>query len=153
LGPDGAILAMAEVYEGIWGTHQSTSKMKWLLRRSSFYWSAMITDCFKYYRGCQVRQKFGDLQLVPAAELHPIIKAWPFRRWGLSFVGEIYPSLLKRHWFVLVALDYFTWTLVVTLNNMTHREVIEFVIEHIIHRFSIPQTYELGDFFYVKRGV
>ena len=23
---------------------------------------------------------------------------------------------------------------------MTHREVIEFITEHIIHRFSIPQT-------------
>ena len=23
---------------------------------------------------------------------------------------------------------------------MTHREVIEFIIEHIIHRFGIPQT-------------
>ena len=28
----------------------------------------------------------------------------------------------------------------VPLKNMTHREVIQFTIEHIIHRFSIPQT-------------
>jgi transposase InsO family protein len=42
---------------------------------------------------------------------------------------------------VLVATDYFTkWTEVVALKNMTHREVIEFIIEHIIHRFDIPQT-------------
>jgi hypothetical protein len=33
LGPDDAILAMAEVHEGICGTHQSAPKMKWLLRR------------------------------------------------------------------------------------------------------------------------
>jgi hypothetical protein len=74
LGPDDAILAMAEVHEGICGTHQSAPKMKWLLRRSGFYWPNMIADCFKYYKGCQVCQKFGDLQLVPAAELHHIIK-------------------------------------------------------------------------------
>jgi hypothetical protein len=79
LGPNDAILAMAEVHEGICGTYQSTPKMKWLLRRSRFYWPNMIADCFKYYKGCQVCQKFGDLQLVPAAELHPIIKPWPFR--------------------------------------------------------------------------
>ena len=30
LGPSDAILAMAEVYEGICGTHQSAPKMKWL---------------------------------------------------------------------------------------------------------------------------
>jgi hypothetical protein len=141
LGPDDAILAMAEVHEGICGTHQSAPKMKWLLRRSGFYWPNMVADCFKYYKGCQVCQKFGDLQLVPAAELHSIIKPWPFRGWGLDFIGEIHPSSSKGHRFVLVATDYFTkWTEVVALKNMTHRKVIEFIIEHIIHRFDIPQT-------------
>jgi hypothetical protein len=37
LGIDDAILAMAEVHEGICGTHQSALKMNWLLQRSSFY--------------------------------------------------------------------------------------------------------------------
>jgi hypothetical protein len=73
LGPDDAMLAMVEVHEGICGTHQSTPKMKWLLRRSGLYWSNMIADCFKYYKVCQVCQKFGDLQLVPATEIHHII--------------------------------------------------------------------------------
>jgi transposase InsO family protein len=42
---------------------------------------------------------------------------------------------------VLVATDYFTkWTEAVALKNMTHKEVIEFTTEHIIHRFGIPQT-------------
>jgi hypothetical protein len=54
LGPSDAILAMAEVHEGICGTHQSAPKMKWLLRRSGFYWPNMIADYFKYYKGCQV---------------------------------------------------------------------------------------------------
>jgi hypothetical protein len=101
----------------------------------------MIADCFKYYKGCQVCQKFDDLQLVPAAELHPIIKPWPFRGWGLDFIGEIHPSSSKGHRFVLVATDYFTkWTEAVALKNMTHKEVIELITEHIIHRFGIPQT-------------
>jgi hypothetical protein len=79
--------------------------------------------------------------LVPAAELHPIIKPWPFRGWGLDFIGEIHPSSSKGHQFVLVATDYFTkWTEAIALKNMTHKEVIEFITEHIIHRFDIPQT-------------
>jgi hypothetical protein len=42
---------------------------------------------------------------------------------------------------VLVATDCFTkWTEVVPLKNMTQKEVIEFIIEHITHRFDIPQT-------------
>jgi hypothetical protein len=79
--------------------------------------------------------------LVPAAELHPIIKPWPFRGWGLDFIGKIHPSSSKGHQSVLVVTDYFTkWTEVVALKNMTHREVIEFTTEHIIHRFGIPHT-------------
>jgi hypothetical protein len=43
--------------------------------------------------------------------------------------------------FVLVATDYFTkWTEAVPLKNMTCKELIEFITEHIIHRFDIPQT-------------
>jgi hypothetical protein len=42
---------------------------------------------------------------------------------------------------MLVATDYFTnWTEAIPLKNMTHRKVIEFITEHIIHRFGIPQT-------------
>jgi hypothetical protein len=42
---------------------------------------------------------------------------------------------------VLVATDYFTkWMEDVPLKNMTHREIIHFISEHIVHRFSIPQT-------------
>ena len=42
---------------------------------------------------------------------------------------------------MLVAMDYFTkWTKIVPLKNMTHREVVEFIREHIIHRFGIRQT-------------
>ena len=131
---------MAEVHEGVCGTHQSALKMKWLLRRAGFYWPTMIADCFKYYKGCQVCQRFGDIQMVPVAKLHPIIKPWPFRGWGLDFIGEIHPSSSKRHRFVLMATDYFTkWTEAVALKNMMHKEVIEFITEHIIHRFGIPQ--------------
>jgi hypothetical protein len=52
---------MAVVHEGICGTHQSAPKMKWLLIRSGFYRPDMISDFFKYYKGCEVCQKFDDL--------------------------------------------------------------------------------------------
>jgi transposase InsO family protein len=42
---------------------------------------------------------------------------------------------------MLVTTDYFTkWTEVVPLKNMTHIEITKFITEHVIHRFSIPQT-------------
>jgi hypothetical protein len=60
---------------------------------------------------------------------------------GLDFIGEIHPASTKAHRFVLVATYYFTkWVEIMPLKNMTHREVIDFVLEHIIYRFGIPQT-------------
>jgi hypothetical protein len=68
----------------------------------------MLNDCFRYYKGCKLCQKFGDVQLSPAAMLHPIIKTWPFRMWALDFVDQIYPTSSNGHRFMLVAMDYFT---------------------------------------------
>jgi hypothetical protein len=73
--------------------------------------------------------------------LHHIVKPWPFSGWGLDFIGEIHPSSTKGHRFVLVTTDYFTkWVEVVPLQNMTHRELIDVVMNHIVYRFDIPQT-------------
>jgi hypothetical protein len=56
-------------------------------------------------------------------------------------IGQIHPPSSKGHHFMLVATNYFTKrTEVVPLKNMTHKKVIEFIAEHIIHRFGIPQT-------------
>jgi hypothetical protein len=42
---------------------------------------------------------------------------------------------------VLVATDYFTkWMEAVPLKNMMHKELIYFILEHIIYRFAICQT-------------
>jgi IS30 family transposase len=73
--------------------------------------------------------------------LHPIVKQWSFHGWALDFVGQIHPASSKGHRFVLVATDYFIkWTEAVPLKNMTYRDVIQFISEHIIYRFGIPQT-------------
>jgi hypothetical protein len=97
LGSDQARMAMGEVHKGICGTHQSALKMKWLLRRASFYWPTMMADCFCYYKGCDECQRFGNVQLVPTVMLHSIIKPWPFCDWGLDFIGQIHPPSLKGH--------------------------------------------------------
>ncbi|KAL1340019.1 hypothetical protein AAHE18_U087100 [Arachis hypogaea] len=78
-------------------------KMRSVLYRKHVYWPSMIKDCIDYAKACQECQKHGSIQQIPAAELHLIIKPWPFREVGQS-------------------------------------EIIDFVEEHIIHRFGIPQT-------------
>jgi hypothetical protein len=73
--------------------------------------------------------------------LNPIIKPWPFRGWGIDLIGQINPSSSKWHKFVLLATDYFTkWVEAIPLKKVTSENMVEFVKEHIIYRFGIPQT-------------
>ena len=112
-----------------------------MIRRNGYFWPTMLKDCFTYYRGCQECQKFGSVQRVPASAMNPIINPWPFRGWGIDLIGQIYPPSSKNHKFILVATDYFTkWVETIPLKNVTSKEMIEFVKEHIIYRFGIPQT-------------
>jgi hypothetical protein len=53
LGPIELNWLLHEVHEGTSRTHQSAHKMKWLIRRSGYYWPTMLEDCFKYYKECQ----------------------------------------------------------------------------------------------------
>jgi hypothetical protein len=95
LGSDQARVVMGEVHEGICGMHQSAPKIKLLLHRADFFWPTMMVNCFLYYKGCEECQRFENIQLVSAAMLHPIIKSWPFRGWGLDFIGQIHPHLSR----------------------------------------------------------
>jgi hypothetical protein len=141
LGPEEAKEMMSEVHDGLCGAHQSANRMKWVIRQAGCFWPAMLEDCFEYYKGCQDYQKFGNIQRVPASALNPIIEPWPFRGWGIDLIGQINPPSSKGHKFVLLATDYFTkWVEEIPLKKVTSKNLVEFVKEHIIYRFGIPQT-------------
>jgi hypothetical protein len=141
LGEEKAKVAVREVHDGIYGAHQSADKMNWLLRRAGFYWPTMMDDYAKYQKGCEVCQRFVNIQLAPTGVMNSIVKPSPFRGCGLDFIDEIHPRSSKGHRLILVPTDYFsTWTEAVPLRSMRHREVINFVQEHLIYRFGVPQT-------------
>jgi hypothetical protein len=87
LGPEEAKRMMSEVHDGICGAHQSAYHMKWVIRQARCFGPTILEDCFKYYKGCQDCQRFGNIQRVPASTLNPIIKPWPFRGWGIDLIG------------------------------------------------------------------
>jgi hypothetical protein len=113
--------------------------MKWLIRRSGYYWPTMLEDCFKYYKGCQACQRFGKIRIVPVSVMNPIVKPWPFRGWGMDMIGKINPPSSKGHQFILAITDYFTeWVEAIPMKSVASKDVINFVKEHVIHRFGIP---------------
>ncbi|XP_038679461.1 uncharacterized protein LOC119980737 [Tripterygium wilfordii] len=74
------------------------------------------------------------------ADIHPIVKPWPFRGWVIDIIGKIYPTS-KNHGFLMIATDYFTkWVEVVPIKKVEHSDMVEFVKEHLIYRFGIPES-------------
>ncbi|XP_059664025.1 uncharacterized protein LOC132309757 [Cornus florida] len=53
-------------------------------------------------------QEHGPVQRVPAINMQPVVKIWPFRRWALDFIGKLTPSSADGHTYIMVATDYFT---------------------------------------------
>ena len=59
----------------------------------------------------------------------------------MDLIGKIYPTSSKGHKFILVAIDYFTkWVEAMPLKKAKQKDVIQFIKEHIIPRFGIPQS-------------
>jgi hypothetical protein len=79
--------------------------------------------------------------MVLASVMNPIIKPWPFRGWGMDMIGKINPPSSKGHQFILAITDYFTkWVEAVPMKSVESKDVMNFVKEHVIHSFGIPQT-------------
>jgi hypothetical protein len=59
----------------------------------------------------------------------------------MDMIGKINPPSSKGHQFILAITDYFTkWVEAVPMKSVASKDVIQFVKEHVIHRFGIPQT-------------
>ena len=64
----------------------------------------------------------------------------PFQQWGLDFIGEINPSSLGQHKWILTAIDFFTkWVKAIPTRNATDKVIIDFIEENILSRFGCPQ--------------
>jgi hypothetical protein len=73
--------------------------------------------------------------------MNPIIKPWSFRGWGMDMIGKINPPSSKGHQYILAITNYFTkWVEAIPMKSVTSKDVINFIKEHVIHRFEISQT-------------
>jgi hypothetical protein len=147
LGKEEAKNLMSEIHEGTCGAHQSAFKIKWMIRQNGYFWPTILEDCFRYYKGCQECQRFGNVQKAPASAMNPIIKPWPFRGWAIDLIGQIYPPSSKGHKFILVATDYFSKCVeVIPLKKVTSANMIDFIKEHIAIMTDQGTMFTLGEF-------
>ncbi|XP_070037059.1 uncharacterized protein [Nicotiana tomentosiformis] len=73
-----------------------------------------------------VHQIHADMIRVPPNELNATSSPWPFSAWVM---------------FILVAIEYFTkWVEAVSYKAVTKKVVVDFVRDHIVCRFGVPES-------------
>jgi transposase InsO family protein len=59
----------------------------------------------------------------------------------MDMIGKINPSSSKGHQYILAIMDYFSkWVEGIPMKSVISKVVINFIKEHVIHKFGIPQT-------------
>ncbi|XP_027169602.1 uncharacterized protein LOC113769344 [Coffea eugenioides] len=94
-----------------------------------------------FVRRCIKCQMHGDILRAPLTELHSMIAPWPCSMWGMDVIGTIDPPASNEHRFILVAIEYFTkWVEAESFKHVTKKVVANFLRDHIICRFGVPET-------------
>eukprot|EP00253_Pinus_taeda_P020814 PITA_20814 len=97
-------------------------------------------DVKKFFVSCHKCQIFeGKRKLLPLP-LKPISTEKHFQQWGLDFIGEIHPSSLGQHKWILTATDYFTkWVEVIPCRQANDSTIIQFLESNILSKFGCPE--------------
>jgi len=129
---------MAELHEGICGSHVGGRALMLRITRGGFFWPTMKGDCIEYVRKCESCQKHADWSHAPPEILHSISTPWPFHTWGIDILGP-FPKAVKQFKFLIVAVEYFTkWIEAEPVAVISGGRIREFIWKNIICRFGVP---------------
>nr|XP_027109327.1 uncharacterized protein LOC113729203 [Coffea arabica] len=138
---DEAQYMMKEVYSGVCGPHMNGHLLVKKIMRIGYFLLTMERDCIDFVRRCIKCQMHGDVIRAPPTELHSMIAPWPCSMWGMDVIGTIDPPASNGHRFILVAIEYFTkWVEAESFKHVTKKVVANFLRDHIICRFGVPET-------------
>ncbi|XP_027155803.1 uncharacterized protein LOC113756248 [Coffea eugenioides] len=138
---DEAQYMMKEVHSGVCGPHMNGHLLAKKIMRTGYFWLTMEHDCINFVRRCIKCQMHGDIIRAPPTELHSMTAPWPCSMWGMDVIGTIDPPASNGHRFILVAIEYFTkWVEAESFKHVTKKVVANFLRDHIICRFGVPET-------------
>lgn len=129
---------LCDLHDGPVGGHFTGDTTKHKVMRSSFYCPTLFKDAHTYDYKCSVCQKCVNQGKKSVSPLHPIVVEEPFQQWVLDVIGDIFLHSSKQHHYILTATYYFTqWIEAVPLKQVNDQEVIKFLKDNIITRFSV----------------
>jgi hypothetical protein len=132
---------LKDMHDGPVGGHFSGDTTTHKVLRAGYYWPTLFKDAHAYSRSCEACQKVAGREHKATFPLQPVAVEEPFEQWGLDIIGEINPHSSKQHRYILTATDYFTcWIEAIPLVKVNEEVVINFLEQHIITRFGIPNS-------------
>ena len=130
---------MAELHEGICGSHVGGRSLASKVVHAGFYWPTVREDCVRHAQRCKQCQKHVDWHKAPPEELRSLYSLWPFHTWGIDILGP-FPLAIRQRKYLIVAIEYFTkWIEGEPVAQITAHKVQHFVWKNIVCRFGVPR--------------
>ena len=130
---------MAELHEGICGSHVGGRSLASKVVRAGYYWPTVREDCTRYAQRCMQCQQHTDWHKAPPEEQRSIYSPWPFHTWGIDILGP-FPLAIRQMKYLVVAIEYFTkWIEAEPVAQITTHKVQHFVWKKIVCRFGVPR--------------
>ena len=130
---------MAELHEGICGSHVGGRSLASKVVRAGFYWPTVSLDYVGYSQRCKQCQQHADWHKAPPEELRSMYSPWPFYTWGIDILGP-FPLAIRQMKYLIVAIEYITkWIEAEPVAQITAHKVQHFVWKNIVCRFGVPR--------------
>ena len=130
---------MAELHEGICGSHIDGRALSSKAVHAGYYWPTMREDCTRYAQRCKQCQRHAVWHNAPLGELRSILNPWPFHTWEIDIIGP-FPLAVQQMKYLLVAIEYFTkWIEAGPVAQITTHKISHFVWKNVVCRFGIPE--------------
>jgi len=94
---------MAELHEGICGSHVGGRSLASKVICVGFYRPTVREDCVRYTQRCKQCQQHADWHKAPLEELRSIYSPWPFHTWGIDILGP-FPLAIRQIKYLIVAI-------------------------------------------------
>ena len=109
------------------------------IREAGYWWPHLNRDVKGFVRSCDPCQRTGAPSFRHHWPLTPIVPLAPFAKWGIDFIGPIFPVGSGRHRYIVLATDYATkWVEARATKRNDATTAATFLFEQILMRFGYP---------------
>ena len=109
------------------------------IRAAGYWWHHLHRDVKQFVQGCDPCQRIGNPATRNHWPLTPIIPLAPFEKWGIDFIGPIFPVSKNKSKYIILATDYATkWVEARATRRNDAQTAAMFLFEQICMRFGHP---------------